>query len=285
MPADANHTQTIDAHHHLWRYTAAEYGWLDGPLLDLRRDFLPADLQRELAIANVDATVVVQARQTEEETHWLLALARNTPQIRGVVGWVDIAADDFPARADQLAQQPRLVGLRHIVQAEAPGFLDQPAFNRGIDALQPLRLTYDILIYEHQLEEATRFVDKHPEQQFVLDHIAKPRIAAGELEPWKHRITELARRPKVCCKISGMVTEADPKAWTAGQLYPYLDTVVSAFEPMRLMAGSDWPVCLAGVSYKGWWDLLRNYFADFSEHEQQSIFSGCASRAYRLDSA
>jgi L-fuconolactonase len=285
MPAETNQPTIIDAHHHLWRYSAAEYAWLDGPLTDLRRDFLPADLQRDLRSAYVDATIVVQARQTEEETYWLLDLARSTPQIRGVVGWADIAADAFPARIEQLAQQPRLVGLRHIVQAEASGFLDQPAFNRGIAALRATNLAYDILIFERQLEEAARFVDTHPQQQFVLDHIAKPRIAANELEPWKQRITELARRPNICCKISGMVTEADPRSWTAGQLRPYLDTVVSAFEPTRLMAGSDWPVCLAGVNYKGWWDLLRDYFADFSEHEQQSIFSGCASRAYRLNPA
>ena len=285
MRIETTGTQTIDAHHHLWRYSAAEFAWLDGPLIDLRRDFLVADLQRELASASVDATIVVQARQTGEETQWLLSLARETPQIRGVVGWADIAADDFEKRIDQLVEQPQLVGLRHVVQAESPGFLDGPAFNRGIAALRDTGLAYDVLIFERQLEEATRFVDRHPEQQFVLDHIAKPRIAAGELEPWKQRITELARRPNVCCKVSGMVTEADPKVWTTAQLMPYLDTVVSTFGPMRLMTGSDWPVCLAGVSYAVWWDLLRSYFSSFSEDEQQSIFSGCARRAYRLDSA
>jgi L-fuconolactonase len=276
---------TIDAHHHLWQYSAAQYPWLNGPLAGLRRDFLPAELQRELAAANVAGTVVVQARQDEAETEWLLSLARETIQIRGVVGWAHIAADDFPDRIRELAQQPGLVGLRHWVQAEPEGFLDGANFNRGIRALHQTGLTYDILITERQLEEATRFVDRHPDQQFVVDHMAKPRIAAGELEPWKTRITELARRPNVCCKISGMITEADPKAWTTEQLLPYLDTVVSAFEPSRLMAGSDWPVCLAGIGYTAWWDLLRNYFANFTEDEQQSIFNGCASRVYRLDSA
>ena len=285
MPAEANSIHTIDGHHHLWRYSAAEYGWIDGPLIDLRRDFLVPDLKGELASAHVSATVVVQARQSEEETQWLLSLASDTPEISGVVGWADIAAVDFTDRLEQLAQRPGLVGLRHVVQAEPPGFLDYPAFNRGIGALHGVGLAYDILIYQRQLQEAARFVDRHPQQQFVLDHIAKPRIAAHELEPWKQQISELARRPNVCCKISGMVTEADPKAWTAEQLFPYLDTVVSAFEPERLMAGSDWPVCLAGASYKAWWDLLRNYFADFSEDERRSIFSGCARRAYHLDSA
>lgn len=283
MPVETKPIKTIDAHHHLWRYSAAQYSWINGPLIPIRRDFLPSHLQPELAAAEVAGTVVVQARQDEAETDWLLSLARSTPEIRGVVGWADIAADNFAHHLEHLAQQPNLVGLRHVVQAEPAGFLDGAKFNRGIDALAETGLTYDILIVEHQIEEATRFIDRHPQQQFVLDHMAKPRIAASELEPWKQRITELARRPNVCCKISGMVTEANPEAWTIAQLYPYLDTVVSTFEPARLMAGSDWPVCLAGITYKGWWDLLREYFANFSEDEQRSVFSECARQAYRLD--
>jgi L-fuconolactonase len=183
---------------------------------------------------------------------------------------------------EQLAQEARLVGLRHVVQAEPDGFLDGSAFNRGIRVLRGTGLVYDILIFERQLEEATRFVDRHPEQTFVLDHIAKPKIAASELQPWRKRIVELARRPNVSCKVSGMVTEANPKNWTPEQLRPYLDAVVEAFGPLRLMAGSDWPVCLIGTSYRGWWDLLRNYFAEFSEDERISIFGGCAMNTYGL---
>lgn len=273
----------IDAHHHLWRYSAAEYGWIDDSMAELRRDFTTADLEHELAAAGVDGTVVVQARQSDEETRWLLSLARETPQILGVVGWAEITADDFANQVDQLAQQPRLVGLRHVVQAEPDGFLEDTAFNRGIRAMQSTELVYDILIYERQLEQATRFVDRHPDQMFVLDHIAKPKIAAGELEPWRKRIIELGRRPNVCCKVSGMVTEANPKSWTPKQLRPYLDTVVDAFGPQRVMTGSDWPVCLVGTSYKGWWDLLRDYFAEFSKDERASIFGGCAMKTYGLN--
>jgi L-fuconolactonase len=174
------------------------------------------------------------------------------------------------------------VGLRHVVQAEPDGFLEGMAFNRGIRAMQDSGLVYDILIYERELEEATRFVDRHPEQAFVLDHIAKPKIAAGELKPWRSRIIELAGRPNVCCKVSGVVTEANPKNWTPEQLRPYLDAVVEAFGSQRLMAGSDWPVCLVGTSYKGWWDLLRGYFAAFSEDERAQIFGGCAMKTYGL---
>lgn len=275
--------KTIDAHHHLWRYSAAEYGWIDDSMAELRRDFVVDDLERELAAANVDGTVVVQARQTNEETQWLLSLAGKTPRILGVVGWAPIAREDFEKQLNHLAKDPKLVGLRHVVQAEPDGFLDDAAFNRGIRAMRSNRLVYDILIHEHQLEEATRFVDRHPEQAFVLDHIAKPKIAAAKLEPWRKRIIELARRPNVCCKVSGMVTEANPKNWTREQLKPYLDAVVEAFGPQRLMAGTDWPVCLVGTSYNGWWDLLRNYFAEFGEGERTSIFGGCATETYGLE--
>jgi L-fuconolactonase len=273
---------TIDAHHHLWQYSAEEYGWIDESMMELRRDFLTADLERELKAANVDGTIVVQARQTREETTWLRSLARQSSRIRGVVGWADIASQNFPTELDQLAHTPRLVGLRHVVQAEPAGFLDGPAFNRGISAMRGTGLVYDLLIYERQIEEAMRFVDRHPDQRFVLDHIAKPKIATGEMEPWKQRISELARRPNVWCKVSGMVTEANPKGWTPEELRPYLDAAVDAFGARRLMAGSDWPVCLAGTSYKAWWELLRDYFAAFAMEERESIFGGCAMRVYGL---
>lgn len=252
-------------------------------MAELRRDFVVEDLELELTAANVDGTVVVQARQTDEETEWLLSLASETPRILGVVGWANIAGEDFEKQVQELAQKPKLVGLRHVVQAEPDGFLEDAAFNRGIRTLRHTGLVYDILIYERQLEEATRLVDRHPEQPFVLDHIAKPRIAAGELEPWRERMIELARRPNVCCKVSGLVTETNPKSWTSEQLRPYLAAVVEAFGPRRLMAGTDWPVCLVGTSYKGWWVFLRDYFAQFSEEERASIFGGCAMKTYGLE--
>jgi L-fuconolactonase len=282
LTQDKVESWTIDAHHHLWQYSAEEYGWIDESMMELRRDFLTADLERELNAANVDGTIVVQARQTPEETTWLLSLARQSSRIRGVVGWADIASENFPTELDQLAQTARLVGLRHVVQAEPAGFLDGAAFNRGISAMRGSGLVYDLLIYERQLEEVMRFVDRHPEQRFVLDHIAKPKIAVGEMEPWKQRISQLARRPNVWCKVSGMLTEANPKRWTREELRPYLDAVVDAFDARRLMAGSDWPVCLVGTSYEAWWELLRDYFAAFTRTERESIFGGCAMRVYGL---
>jgi L-fuconolactonase len=276
------HHSAIDAHHHLWHYSAAEYEWIDGRMTVLCRDFLAAEFIAELANAGIDGAVTVQARQTLEETHWLLELARNHKQILGVVGWAPIAAAHFESSVEALAANPTLVGLRHVVQAEPEGFLDRADFNRGIRAIGRTGLVYDLLIAEHQLEESIRFVDRHPQQRFVLDHLAKPKIAIGEIEPWRTRIEELSRRGNVCCKISGMVTEDSWTDWSIESLRPYLDTVVGAFGAERLMAGSDWPVCLLAASYARWWHVLRDYFAGFSSDERAAIFGATAIGTYNL---
>jgi L-fuconolactonase len=274
----------IDAHQHFWHYTAAEYGWINDSMAQLRRDFLPAGLTAEMQPANVAHSIAVQARQSVEETSWLLNLAARHDIIAGVVGWAPLA---HPAALSSFLRDhgglPKLVGLRHIVQAEPDGFLDAPAFNDGIAALLATGLVYDILIFERQLAEAIRFVDRHPHQTFVLDHIAKPRIADAALEPWRTHILNLARRPNVVCKISGMVTEAGT-GWTADTLRPYFDTAVEAFGPNRLMAGSDWPVCLAASGYQQWWQTLRNYFAGFTSAERDAIFGGTAASIYLQNS-
>jgi L-fuconolactonase len=272
----------IDAHHHLWRYSAVEYDWIDDNMSALRRDFLPADLLGELAQAGVNAAVSVQARQTLEETRWLLNLAQNCEAIRGVVGWAPIASPNFAASVEALAAQPKLVGLRHVVQAEPKGFLDSADFNRGIQALRGTGLAYDLLIVEHQLEEAIRFVDRHPQQIFVLDHIAKPKIAAQELDPWRSRMRELGQRSNVCCKLSGLVTEDSWSRWSMDSLRPYIDTAAEAFGANRLMAGSDWPVCLLATGYAQWWQLLQNYFENFSQDEKANIFGATAIKFYNL---
>lgn len=278
----ATNSDVIDAHHHLWRYSATEYNWIDDSMATLRRDFLPADLTVELAKAGVGGAVTVQARQTLEETRWLLELARSCETIRGVVGWAPLAASDFEPSVSELAQDPKLVGLRHVVQAEPEGFLERDEFNRGIRAMQKFNLVYDLLIAESQLEEAVRFVDRHPQQLFVLDHIAKPRIATAAIDPWRTRIQDLSRRGNVCCKVSGMVTEDSWSHWSMESLRPYFDVVVESFGPDRLMAGSDWPVCLVATSYSRWWQILRDYFADFSKSERAAIFGATATRIYNL---
>jgi L-fuconolactonase len=272
----------IDAHHHLWHYSGIEYEWIDDRMAALRRDFLPAEFINELASAGIDGAVTVQARQTLEETQWLLELARRHKEILGVVGWAPIASPDFEPSLDALAANPKLVGLRHVVQAEPEGFLGGADFNRGIRAMYGTCLVYDLLVIEHQLGEAIHFVDRHPQQMFVLDHIAKPKIAAGEIEPWRSQIQELSKRSNVSCKLSGIVTEDSWAHWSIESLRPYLDTVVNAFGADRLMAGSDWPVCLVATNYAQWWQLLRNYFADFSKDERAGIFGATATRIYNL---
>jgi L-fuconolactonase len=279
MPSSGS---VIDAHHHLWRYSAAEYEWIDDRMTALRRDFLPPDFVPELANAGINGAVTVQARQTIEETRWLLELAGSCKQILGVVGWAPIASANFENSLNALATNPKLVGLRHVVQAEPQGFLDGADFNRGIRTLRQTGLVYDLLIVEHQLEETIRFVDRHPQQVFVLDHIAKPKIAAGEIEPWRTQIHELSKRSNVSCKISGMVTEDSWSHWSIESLRPYLDTVVDAFGANRLMAGSDWPVCLVASGYAQWWQVLRDYFASASNHERDDIFGATATRIYKL---
>jgi len=275
--------ETIDAHHHLWRYTPEEYGWIDEEMKALRRDFLPADLAAAMATAGIDGTVAVQARQTLEETRWLLDLADRTDAIRGVVGWAPIAGEEFPACMEEFDGRPKLKGLRHVIQGEKDEhYILREDFNSGIRTMLGSGLVYDILIYERHLPQTIDFVDEHPEQVFVLDHIAKPLIAAGQLEPWTSRMRELGRRENVWCKLSGMVTEADWKAWTVEGLKPYLDVAVEAFGPARLMAGSDWPVCLMASGYAQWFEVLGGYFAGFSEAERASVFGGTAIEVYGL---
>lgn len=275
--------EKIDAHHHLWQYSPEEYGWLDEDMAALRRDFLPQDLLREVTAAGIDGTVAVQARQTMDETRWLLKMADECDAIRGVVGWAPIAGEDFPGVMEEFEHSPKLKGLRHVIQGEKDkNYILREDFNSGIRTLLGSGLVYDILIYERQLPQAIDFVDEHPEQVFVLDHVAKPRIREGLLEPWAARMRELGKRENVWCKVSGMVTEADWSKWTPETLRPYLDVVVEAFGVERLMAGSDWPVCLVASEYGRWFEVLREYFARFSETERNAVFGETATAVYEL---
>lgn len=273
----------IDAHHHLWRYSADEYGWIGSFMTRLQGDFGPADLSQAMSAARIDGTIAVQARQSLEETNSLLSLAESHPYIDGVVGWAPIASADFPLCLEKLAGNRKLKGLRHVVQDEPDDdFILGQDFNCGIAALRSTGLVYDILIYERHLPQATKFVDAHPDQVFVLDHIAKPRIRERVLSPWRERIQELARRENVFCKVSGMVTEADWQSWTESDLLPYLDTVFEAFGPARLMMGSDWPVCLLAIEYAKWFELLDRCAGKLTAHEREQFCGGTAIRVYSL---
>jgi L-fuconolactonase len=273
----------IDSHHHFWNYSAAEYPWIGDSMAALRRDFLPEHLQAEIAAAGIDGVVSVQARQSVRETEWLLSLADANPFIKGVVGWVPLAKPDVRDTLAAFAANPKLRAVRHVVQDEPDDrFILREDFNCGVSVLKDFGLVYDILIFERQLAASIEFVDRHPQQVFVLDHIAKPRIKDNVIEPWRTNIRELARRPNVFCKVSGMVTEADWKTWNEEQLRPYFDVVLEAFSPKRLMFGSDWPVCLAASSYARWVGVVRKFAAELSANEQEWLFGKTAVQAYSL---
>ena len=274
----------IDSHHHFWRYAPEQYPWIGPNMEAIRRDFMPHDLQEAARAAGVDASVVVQARQTIEETRWLLDLASQCSTIHGVVGWAPITADNFRDYLDDLKQQPLLRGLRHVVEDEPAGFLLDEQFNRGISAITEAGLVYDILVYSRQLGEVISFVDLHPNQVFVLDHIGKPDIANNEFQAWERDIHELARRENVVCKLSGMVTRADADSWSPHLLYPYYETALEAFGPARLMIGSDWPVINLRCNYAQWWEIVTQWLVPLSVVERESIEGHAASRIYQLGS-
>ena len=225
----------------------------------------------------------MQARQSLEETNWLLKLAGEYPFIRGVVGWVDLCSPEIRAELSSVANNPKLVGIRHIVQDEADDrFLLRPDFLRGVAALEEFDLAYDILIFEKHLPVAAEFVRRLPRQRFVLDHMAKPPIKSGRLEPWTHGIRELASSKNVCCKVSGLVTEADWAAWKPEHLEPYLEVAFGYFGPDRLMIGSDWPVCLLAASYTRAMETIQHYLEKWPEQERDKVLGENAAKFYKL---
>lgn len=276
-------TAIIDSHHHFWMYSKKEYGWISDRMTALQRDYLPFHLAETLKEAGVNGAVSVQARQTVEETRFLLKHAADHEFLRGVVGWVPLIEPGVAKALEEFAGQSKLKGMRHVLHDEKDdNYMLREDFNRGIKALLPFKLRYDILIFEKHLPQTIRFVDQHPNQTFILDHIAKPKIKAHLLEPWKANLIELAKRPNVYCKLSGMVTEADHQKWTPADLQPYIDTVLAAFGPKRLMYGSDWPVCLLASPYKRWFDTVTAAVSKLSEAERTRILGGTAIEAYGL---
>lgn len=272
----------VDAHQHFWRFDAAEYGWIDDSMAALRRDFLPPDLKPLLDAAGFDACVAVQARQTVEETRWLLELAIEYPFIAGVVGWADLRSPDVERDLEKFAGRRKLVGMRHIVQSEPDDFLLRPDFQRGIGALARFNLAYDILIYPRHLEAARLLVSQFPSQRFVLDHVAKPEIRRQAIAEWREGLRRLSRFPNVCCKLSGMVTEADWHAWTPEQIRPYIEVAAECFGASRLMIGSDWPVCTIAATYERAMAVVSDAIASWSADERAAVLGGTAMRFWNL---
>jgi L-fuconolactonase len=273
--------ETIDSHQHFWSYDPAQYAWIDDSMAHIRRDFLPADALRAMDAAGVAGSVAVQARQTLEETRWLLDLARDFPFIRGVVGWIDLQGD-VDAQLACFANDRALVGVRHIVQSEPDGFLQRPQFLAGVARLEPAGLAYDILVFARQLPEAAAFARRFPRHRFVLDHLGKPDVRGGGHQDWQRQLREIAALPNVCCKLSGLVTEADWRAWTPGQLRPYLDSALDTFGPDRVMIGSDWPVCLVAAPYAEVIGLVRDAIEEYSAAERHRMLEGTATDFWNL---
>jgi L-fuconolactonase len=273
----------IDAHQHFWQYSPEEYGWIGPDMAVLKQDYLPGDLLPLLEATNLDGTVAVQARQTLKETRWLLDLTDQHPFIKGVVGWVDLCSSGLQAQLDRYCAFPKFRGVRHIVQDEPDNqFILRPDFLRGLASLTEFGLTYDLLLFPRHLPVACQVVARFPDQPFVLDHIAKPPIKDGVSEPWASDIRRLAAFPNVCCKVSGMVTEADWLRWRPANLRPYLDVVFTAFGPQRLMFGSDWPVCTVAAPYGKVADLISDYMQQLSADERTAVWGETARRFYGL---
>ena len=272
----------IDAHQHFWRYEPAEYAWIDDAMHALRRDFLPPQAERVMAAAGFEASIAVQARQTEQETRWLLDLADAHPFIVGVVGWVDLQARDVESRLNALASHPKLVGIRHIAQAEPDGFLARPEVRRGVAAVGAAGLAFDILVYARQLPEAVDFAAAFPQHRFVLDHLGKPDIRGGGFESWRSELRRLAALPNVWVKLSGLVTEADWSAWTPSVLRRYIDAAFECFGADRLMIGSDWPVCTLAGSYADVMRVVVDAVGERDETERSAVLGGNARRFWNL---
>jgi len=272
----------LDSHQHFWKYDPIQYGWMK-PEWPIRRDFLPTHFQ-ELQQCRFDGSVAVQARQSLEESHWLLSLADEAPAIKGVVGWVDLRSDRVEESLTLLAKHPRFVGVRHVVQDEPDdAFMLQPDFLRGISKLKQFKLTYDILIFPKQLPAAIELARKFPEQPFVLDHLGKPCIRDKTISPWREQIIELARNPNVFCKVSGMITEAEWTTWKPDDLKPYLDVAFEAFGVNRLMYGSDWPVCLLAGTYVRMFETIDNYAQQLGADGRALFFGENAARFYGIE--
>ncbi|HWW17459.1 MAG TPA: amidohydrolase family protein [Candidatus Saccharimonadales bacterium] len=276
----------IDSHQHFWRYDAVRDTWITDSMAALRRDFVPDNLSVELKANGMEASIAVQADPSENETKFLLDLAEKNSRVAGVVGWVDFLSSRIGERLEYFSHFSKLRGFRHIAQAEPDdGFLVRDDFVKGVAQLRPFGFTYDILIYPRQLPAAIELVAALPEQNFVIDHCAKPEVKSGKILPWATHIKEIAQNRNVFCKVSGLVTEADWKRWKADDFKPYLDVVFDAFGAERLMFGSDWPVCLLAATYRQVMQLLEDYAKGFSLADKDKIFGGNAARFYRLKTA
>ncbi|WP_286787004.1 MULTISPECIES: amidohydrolase [unclassified Pseudomonas] len=274
----------IDAHQHFWHYEPDQYRWIDNSMSVLKRDYLPSDLEPLLKEHQMAGCIAVQARQCEEETDALLALAAKHPWIAGVIGWVDLQAPNLLESLDRWQGQPRLRGFRHQIQDEADpdAFLADTAFNKGVAIIQARGYLYEILIKSPSLKAAYAFARRHDRQPLVLDHLGKPDIAHGNLQTWAEQLAPLAALPHVYCKLSGLITEAGWTTWRPDYLVAYMSQALELFGPERVLFGSDWPVCRLAGEYDHVHALAQLAIAPLSSAEQSAIMGGNAIRLYGL---
>ncbi|WP_419212005.1 amidohydrolase family protein [Maribacter sp. X9] len=272
----------IDSHQHFWIYHPKHQEWITDDMSLIQNDFLPTDLESLLSTNGVDGCIAVQADQSYEETDFLIHLADQHSFIKGVVGWVDLCSEDIDETLKEYAKNYHFKGVRHVLQAEQDSFFSNEKFKNGIGRLAKYGLTYDILIYHHQLNQAIELVSQFPNQKFVLDHIGKPNINKSEIETWSENIGTLSKFPNVYVKVSGLVTEADWKNWEYHEMVPYLDIIFEAFGVNRIMFGSDWPVCLLASDYSTVKGIVQDYIERFDVEQQKMIMGSTALDFYGI---
>ena len=274
----------VDTHQHFWIYNQEEYKWIDASMTKLQRNFLPSHLYREFKKNGIDFCVSVQARQTIQETKWLLELAQNNSFIKGVVGWVDLKSNSVEQELEQFAAYKKFKGVRHVLQDEDDDrYMLSSDFKKGISQLEKYGLTYDILIYPRHIKYACALVCEFPNQKFIVDHLAKPLMKEGKIEPWKKDIRKLAKADNVFCKLIGMVTEANWNSWKHEDFIPYMEIILEAFGPNRLLFGSDWPVCTVAAKYEQVLEIVTNFISSLSPAEQAYIMGQNAIDFYNLE--
>lgn len=271
----------IDAHQHFWRYSEADYPWIPRGSA-LHRDWLPSDLEALQTRLGLDGSVAVQARQSLDETEWLLGLADANPRVVGVVGWVDLRSACLGEQLDRFVGNPLFCGVRHVVQDEPDGFLMGESVLGGLRRLADRRVAYDVLVYARQLGDVLRMTDAVPGLRMVMDHGAKPDIRGGEFSRWRRDLAEFGVRGETFCKLSGLVTEADWAAWTVEELKPYFDAIFEIFGVERVMWGSDWPVCLHAASYERWYGTVLEFVESRYPRALEAVFGGNCARFYRV---
>ncbi|TXG38428.1 amidohydrolase family protein [Seonamhaeicola maritimus] len=273
----------IDSHQHFWNYEPKKHEWIDDSMKVIRRDFLPEELQKLYKENSIDGCVAVQADQTLRETNFLIQLSEDYDFIKGIVGWVDLRSNAVEQDLERYTHFKSVKGFRHVVQGEPdPNFVLRPDFTKGIFALHKYNFTYDILVFPHQLGSVLELVSLFGNQKFVIDHIAKPYIKDGFFDGWALLMKEIAKHENVYCKMSGMITEADFNTWAPEQIHPYMDVVLEAFGPERVMFGSDWPVCLVAGNYGQVKGLVTDFISKLSPDEQAVIMGKNAVDFYNL---